>query len=1093
MEMIALKDKYATDATGLTTWAKGKTQELSSRDFEHKNSQEISVLIEELKGFGAEEKTEKTKEYVHVQSSHEVIVQKLAAKEYPDFEPADGLGITEVHSTWNGMEKAERDRAEALRLKHELRLMEEGYSQKSADLAGWIKTRTEFNNSRDFPKTSEECLQWAAEEQQFKKTEKVKKHEHKEGLFTDHSSIAAKIRKEAHPEFKLGDEHTPAGLAGLWEQLEKAEAERASALAAESIRLGDSERLKLLQDHEEFWVKIQAIARGNEVRRQIKAMNDYYKSHEDKIIKIQALWRAKTAGEHYLALQKDNPPVSTIQKFLHLLDDSDKDFDEELELERLKQQVVVQIRDNSERERAVNTLDIKIALLIKNRTTLDDVVETTKKYSKKLLKRDPADHEQNLKSLDKEARQRLEAYQHLFYLLQTEPKYLASLIFQLKKKDKVQKFIETIVLTLYGYAQNDREEYLLLNLFKHAIEYEMDGVMEPQDLLRGNPVFIKLVVQYTRGAKERQFLRDLLQPLIKEVLDQTDLDLDVDPLSIYRNMIKDEESKTGEKSTLAYDVSRSQALENDKVMKIFVKRLKDLRSITDKYLNAVIASLPKMPYGLRYIASQIRLQLETKFPKEEDKEKITKIIGNLIYYRYMNPALVAPEGFDVIETLINPVQRKNLAEISKMLQQVSVGKLFEDEYFYLSALNDYINKAKLRFYKFFDDSATVISPEEYFRIDKYDDFAKTKQPSIYISQEEIFSTHALLLENLDEMVAQKEDPLRVILKDIPSPPEGSAENTNRGAEMTLTLSNKFADLEAEDTALKTLYVQTKRMVLSVIRVQQGDHLLDILEKPVTANDEKVHALQKEKEETQSKDREAKGSAKNTSTLDLSGLTLEGLKAKVRTNMDELEKKGLVSKKTNYQEMLNDIAKDIKNKNRRRIARKAELEKIKKTLKNLGEKSGYLEGQIKSYNEYVDACVAAIADNRGTKKGNKKKTVIPFTSQYFHEQKLKKEGKEYKFGSFKYTADKLFEKGVLVDLVGVPPSQRNKVSITISSDEVGVFELQGKFLGVNVDAMELRLDDLLQKQFDNVQVMTLFGTAKVNVNLLTYLLNKKFYV
>ena len=67
-----------------------------------------------------------------------------------------------------------------------------------------------------------------------------------------------------------------------------------------------------------------------------------------------------------------------------------------------------------------------------------------------------------------------------------------------------------------------------------------------------------------------------------------------------------------------------------------------------------------------------------------------------------------------------------------------------------------------------------------------------------------------------------------------------------------------------------------------------------------------------------------------------------------------------------------------------------------------------------------------------------------------------------------------------------------MSITISSDEVGMFEIQGKFLGVQVDAMELRLDDLLQKQFDNVQVMTLFGTAKVNVNLLIFLLNKKFY-
>jgi len=34
------------------------------------------------------------------------------------------------------------------------------------------------------------------------------------------------------------------------------------------------------------------------------------------------------------------------------------------------------------------------------------------------------------------------------------------------------------------------------------------------------------------GAKERQFLRDLLQPLIKDVLEQSDLDLDVDPLNV---------------------------------------------------------------------------------------------------------------------------------------------------------------------------------------------------------------------------------------------------------------------------------------------------------------------------------------------------------------------------------------------------------------------------------------------------------------------------------------------------------------------------------------------------------------------------------
>lgn len=35
-------------------------------------------------------------------------------------------------------------------------------------------------------------------------------------------------------------------------------------------------------------------------------------------------------------------------------------------------------------------------------------------------------------------------------------------------------------------------------------------------------------------------------------------------------------------------------------------------------------------------------------------------------------------------------------------------------------------------------------------------------------------------------------------------------------------------------------------------------------------------------------------------------------------------------------------------------------------------------------------------------------------------------------------------------------------------------------------------DLLQLQFEGVAVMKMFGKAKVNVNLLIHLLNKKFY-
>ena len=115
---------------------------------------------------------------------------------------------------------------------------------------------------------------------------------------------------------------------------------------------------------------------------------------------------------------------------------------------------------------------------------------------------------------------------------------------------------------------------------------------------------------------------------------------------------------------------------------------------------------------------------------------------------------------------------------------------------------------------------------------------------------------------------------------------------------------------------------------------------------------------------------------------------------------------------------------------------------------------------------------------------------PFSLQWRHERELKRQGKVYRYGSFKFTASELFAKRVsidelsrpcvLVDLVGVSRSQRSDVTITISSDEPGVLEFHGSFLGVSVDPMIARVDDLLQKYRNDVFVITLFGAAKVNI-------------
>lgn len=124
-----------------------------------------------------------------------------------------------------------------------------------------------------------------------------------------------------------------------------------------------------------------------------------------------------------LAVNADDPPMAVVRKFVHLLDHSDQDFQEELELMRLREEVITNIRSNQQLENDLNLMDIKIGLLVKNKITLQEVVS----HSKKLTKKNKGElsnlmmmnkQKGGLKALSKEKRDKLEAYQYLFYLLQ---------------------------------------------------------------------------------------------------------------------------------------------------------------------------------------------------------------------------------------------------------------------------------------------------------------------------------------------------------------------------------------------------------------------------------------------------------------------------------------------------------------------------------------------------------------------------------------------------------------------------------------------------------------------------------------------------
>lgn len=68
-----------------------------------------------------------------------------------------------------------------------------------------------------------------------------------------------------------------------------------------------------------------------------------------------------------------------VRKFVHLLEQSPLDLQEEQEVTRLREEVVTKIRSNQQMEKDLNLMDIKIGLLVKNRITLQ-VAVTSNQY-----------------------------------------------------------------------------------------------------------------------------------------------------------------------------------------------------------------------------------------------------------------------------------------------------------------------------------------------------------------------------------------------------------------------------------------------------------------------------------------------------------------------------------------------------------------------------------------------------------------------------------------------------------------------------------------------------------------------------------------
>jgi len=252
-------------------------------------------------------------------------------------------------------------------------------------------------------------------------------------------------------------------------------------------------------------------------------------------------------------------------------------------------------------------------------------------------------------------------------------------------------------------------------------------------------------------------------------------------------------------------------------------------------------------------------------------------------------------------------------------------------------------------------------------------------------------------------------------------------------------------MEEDVSAAATLYAETKQLIINVFKVipVQSDQeitLPAILEiGKAFADEQKNKVLTKEI-------------------------------ATILENLKSLETEGLVTKSDDYAGLLRDVALEVVNRETIREHQQNELKRLRQTLKNLQKHQKFLRDQIKEYEDYL---AEVRLKQYQPKKKKKSKSV---------------EGSN-KIGPFKFSYSELAKKGVIIDSE-VPLTARKKTTFNISSEAVGVFDIEARIAGVKVETMTLELDDLLERNYNNITRLDL-DQVTLDVNMMIHLVNKLF--
>jgi Ras GTPase-activating-like protein IQGAP2/3 len=594
--------------------------------------------------------------------------------------------------------------------------------------------------------------------------------------------------------------------------------------------------------------------------------------------------------------------------------------------------------------------------------------------------------------------EKTQRYGNLLFLLQSEPRHIAHLC-RLVTMAEIDSLLQTVMFTIYGNQYESREEHLLLTMFQSVLTYQFDNTPEYSNLLRQNTPVSRMMTTYTRRGPGQSYLKEVLSEKINSLISLEDVDLEINPLKVYDNMVKQIEADTGSlPDYLPKSVTAEDAAENEQVQAIITPRLKVLTEIAEGFLSTIIEGLHETPYGIRWICKQIRSLSRRKYPDAQD-QTICTLIGGFFFLRFINPAIVTPKSYMLIDQVPAEKPRRTLTLIAKMLQNLANKPSYAKEP-YMAKLQPFVQKNKDRINKFMLDLCEVQDFYESLEMDNYVALTK-KDLELQISLNEIYATHALLEKHNVALAQDSSSHLGVLLQELGPAPAQLPRKENRAVnlplysrwETSLDDMTQALDITQEEVYFmeaKSAFVQIMRSLPQNAAVTRRPLRLDRIA-------------------------EAAATLKNDAVMVRKGIRAMEL-------LSQLQETGTIDRSDDFSLLRDEVEQELAHLGSLREKVLEETQKLEDVYKTIRDHNAYLLSQLDTYKNYLH-------NVRSQSEGNKRG----------------KDVKNRELGPYKFTHAQLEKEGV-IRRSNVPENRRGNIYFMFRSPLAGTFVISLHYKG-----------------------------------------------